>query len=148
MTEFPVQVVERVKCEKCNFSYKSALTVFAAKDLTYESKCPQCSNVNKNKLKKETITLSTGGKETKGTKTSERVEKMKVPEIFSHPDIKGLYISVGAVLAYLLGWIMMWIFDTGNIHWFGDFLQRLSYPAFALGLVLLLFSITLKGKKR
>jgi len=147
MAEFPVQVVDKVKCEKCNFSYKSALTVFAAKDLTYESKCPQCSNVNKKKLKKETISSSVGKEKTEKD-TSERVGRTRIPEVFSRPDIKGLYISVGAVLAYLLGWVAMWIFDTGNVHSFGDFLQRLSYLAFALGVVLLLFSIALKGKER
>ncbi len=147
MTEFPAQVVDKVKCGKCNFSYKSALTVFAAKDLTYESKCPQCSNLNKNELKKETITSSIG-KDKPEKDATERVGRTRIPEIFSRPDIKGLYISVGAVLAYLLGWVLMWIFHKGNVHGFGDFLQRLSYLAFALGVVLLLFSIALKGKER
>ena len=146
MADESLHVPDRVTCEKCKYNYKSAVTVFAAKDVTYESKCPQCSNVNKKELKKETI-LSVTNSDNKAPSPPTETD-IRVPAIFRDADIKGLYISVGAVCGYLLAWILQWIADDGNsfIHNTGVFLEKLAIPVFGLGLALLLFAVAI-GKR-
>jgi len=142
MGDEPLHVPDRVTCGKCKYKYKSAVTVFAVKDVTYESKCPQCSHVNKKKLKKETILSLTNPDKEKAPAPSVKTD-IKVPGIFREADIKGLYISVGAVCGYLLGWILQWIADDGYpfVHDTGGFLEKLSIPVFGLGTALLLFAM-------
>lgn len=135
-------VPDRVTCEKCKYKYKSAVTVFAAKDVTYESKCPQCSHINKKNLKKETILSVTKGDEEKAPAPLSKKDK-RVPDMFKRADIKGLYISLCAVCGYILGWIFQWLSDDGNsfVNNTGVFLMKLAVPVFGLGTAFLLFAI-------
>ncbi len=142
MGDAPLHVPDKVICEKCKYSYKSAVTVFAAKDVTYESKCPQCSHLNKKKLKKETIlNLTKAGSENASAPSSNTAKR--APDIFKGADLKGLYISVVAVCSYILGWIIQWLSEDGSsfLHNVGSFLGKLAVPTFGLGAALLLYAI-------
>jgi len=146
MGDEPLHVPDGVTCAKCKYKYKSSVTVFAAKDVTYESKCPQCSHVNKKKLKKETILASTKGSEGKAPAPSSKRDT-RVSGIIKGADIKGLYLTVGAVCAYMLGWIFQWIAGDGYpfVHDTGSFLEKLAIPVFGLGIALLLFAIATRN---
>ena len=142
MGDKPLHVPDKVTCEKCKYIYKSAVTVFAAKDVIYESKCPQCSHHNKKKLKKETIlSLTNAGKEDVRPPSSK--SDKRIPDMFKEADRKGLYLAVGAVCGYLLGWILKWLSEDGNsfVNNASSFFEKLAIPVFGLGIVLLLFAI-------
>ena len=143
MPDFPVNVADKVECEKCKYRYKSLITVFAVKNIKYEAKCPQCSHVNKRELSRESIKRALGEENEQG-KGVEKNKAAKSPGVFQRSDIKGLYLAVGAVCAYMLGWIIGWVAGSADIDRFAIFLQKLSYPVFALGITLLLFAIATK----
>lgn len=144
MADFPVNVADKVKCEKCKYGFKSIITVFALKNVKYEAKCPQCSHVNTGQLSKESIRVALG-EENGGDKGAEKgKDPGKVPGIFHRSDIKGLYLAVAAISAYILGWIIGWVVESGTGERLAVFLQKFSFPVFALGITLLLFAIASK----
>ena len=144
MADFPVNVADKVKCEKCKYGYKSIITVFALKNVKYEAKCPQCSHVNAGQLSKGSIraALGGGGEEDRGV--GKEKGPGKAPGILHRSEIKGLYLAVAAVSAYIMGWIMGWVAESGTGERLAVFLQKLSFPVFALGITLLLFAIASK----
>jgi len=155
MAEFPRQVIDAVRCEKCNYGYKSALTVFAEKDLSYESRCPKCSHVNKKTLKKERMLASPeegekgedrgrdGGKGKKASSGSTR----DTPKLLRNAKLRGFYLSFGAIMAYLVGSFLGWT-DMGNMDGVARFLTGVSVPVFGLGVIFLLYGIADSMKHR
>lgn len=136
-------MIDALRCERCNFGYKSALTVFADKDLSYESKCPKCSHVNKKTLTRESIRdaeQKKTGKEDGAPSTHGARDRKRIPKILERAETKGLYLAVASVAAYILGSLLV-MADHGTLESPGHFLLVLSYPAFGLGISLLLFRI-------